>query len=118
MSEKEKYPDLINIILFWTGLGLIILWVVLKLLGIINTPVWQQVLPYVGAIFGAGAFYRMFMEMNGSLRGVERKIGHMDKDIGHLRMDADVLKNDVSGLKNDVGGLKIDMGIVKSRLRL
>jgi len=95
-----KIPQRVYDGIFWLSLGLIGLWAVLKAYGIINTPVWQLLLPYVGGIFAAGVFYQMLHSMKEDIRGIKGKIGHMDRDIGHLRIDVEVLKSDMGTVKN------------------
>ncbi len=52
-------------ILAWTVLALILLWLVLKLLGIINTPILVEYAPYFGAIYLAGwAMHKLDMVVN------------------------------------------------------
>src|SRR3989338_5441345 len=116
MKKKQRDPDLIYIIIVWASLAVIAAWIVLKAFGVINTPWWQQVLPFAGVIFGLGGFFQMFVHMKDDVKGIKGKIGRMDSDIGHLRIDVEVLKNDTSYLKQDVHHLKTDMVLVKSRL--
>ena len=96
MNVSTKVYDWI----FWTSLGIIAVWIVLKAVGIINTPTWQELLPFAGAIFAAGAFYQKIRGMDIDIKGIKGKIGHMDRDIGHLRIDVEVLKSDMGTVKN------------------
>jgi len=41
-------------ILAWIVLGLILLWLILKTLGIINSPLWLEYAPIYGAVYIAG----------------------------------------------------------------
>jgi len=49
---KEKL-DIWDVIA-WIVLALILIWVILKTLGIINTPLWLQYAPVYGAVYLAG----------------------------------------------------------------
>lgn len=40
--------------LAWVVLGAILVWLILKTLGIINTPLWLQYAPLYGAVYLAG----------------------------------------------------------------
>ncbi|MDP3026077.1 MAG: hypothetical protein Q8N63_00065 [Nanoarchaeota archaeon] len=41
-------------ILAWVALGLILLWLILKTFGIINTPLWLEYSPIYAAVYIAG----------------------------------------------------------------
>jgi hypothetical protein len=41
-------------ILAWIVLGLILLWLILKTLGVINSPLWIEYAPIYGAVYIAG----------------------------------------------------------------
>ncbi len=41
-------------ILAWVALGLILLWVILKMLGVINTPSWLEYSPLLAVVYIAG----------------------------------------------------------------
>ncbi len=41
-------------VLAWVALGIIILWIILKITGVINTPLWLQYVPVYGAVYIAG----------------------------------------------------------------
>lgn len=106
-----RIPSKVYDWIFLTSLAFIAVWMVLKAVGIINSPAWQELLPFAGAIFGAGAFYQKMREMEYNIKGIKGKISHIDSDIGHLRIDAEVLKS-------DVGYLKIELNAVKRKLAL
>lgn len=109
--KKQRDPTLIYAVIFWTSLAVIAVWIVLKAIGIIDSPTWQELIPFASAIFGAGAFFQMVFSMNRRLGKVEGKVEHTDKDIGYLRIDVEVLKKDFEFLKSG-------MGLVKNKLRL
>ena len=73
-------------ILFWLSLASILLWVILKALGYINTPVLIEQYPIIGAIFGAGIFYQKMNEMERRLGRVERTTNHIDKRVSALEI--------------------------------
>jgi len=41
-------------VLAWIVLGLILLWLILKTLGVINSPLWIEYAPIYGAVYIAG----------------------------------------------------------------
>ena len=53
-------------ILIYLGLLLLVGWAMLKSLGVINSPVWIDMLPYYGiALAGLGGAYKLGKIMNG-----------------------------------------------------
>jgi len=48
----------ISDIIIWMSLLVLIIYVIAKLIGIINTPEWLTLLPIISLIFFAGAFYQ------------------------------------------------------------
>jgi len=71
--------------IFWMSLSVVFIWMVLKAIGIINTPEWQELVPLAGAIFAGGAFYQKVNTM-------EKKLEHIDKDTNQLKLDMSVVK--------------------------
>lgn len=45
-------------ILFWLGMIILILWIIAKLFGIINTPEWVNLIPLITLAFLIGIFYQ------------------------------------------------------------
>ena len=50
MKRKLSFWD----ILAWIALGLILIWLILKTFGIINTPLWLEYTPIYAAVYLAG----------------------------------------------------------------
>ncbi|MAG16275.1 hypothetical protein CMO88_04395 [Candidatus Woesearchaeota archaeon] len=106
MKKRERDLTWLYVTMFWTSWAIVAIWIVLKAIGVINSPVWQELVPFVGIIFGAGVFFQMFLDMRIDVKGIKKKIGRMDRDTGHLRIDVEVLKNDVGSLKQDASSVK------------
>ena len=74
-------------ILAWIILGLILLWIILKMLGVINTPVLIAYAPYFGAAYIAGwAMHKL-----------------------------DSVSNDVKDLKNFAGATVSEINTIKTK---
>ena len=73
----------VGLLLMLIGASVIIAWALLKSFGIINTPVWIEMVPYVASgvsIFGAIAFFvNLFAEV--------RYIGNTVRRIENMRDD-------------------------------
>ena len=79
-------------------MGLVLLWVVLKSLGVINTPFWLEYgFPVATFIFGVLAFYRDLLqslnklEIDGSTTKI--RLEHLEQDVGQLKKDRRFVKN-------------------------
>jgi hypothetical protein len=60
---KKANSTIIYVWIFWLSMAVMAVWVVLKAAGIINSPVWVELIPYASAIFAAGSFFQMFIDM-------------------------------------------------------
>lgn len=58
-KESMRKSSLADII-FWLSIGTLFLWALAKSLGLINTPVWIELLPLFSLSFAAGAFWSKF----------------------------------------------------------
>lgn len=48
-------------IIIWVSLITIIIWIIAKLTGLINTPEWLNLFPIISFVFFAGAFYQKIL---------------------------------------------------------
>lgn len=63
MPKKQKI-DIWDIII-WLSLIILIIYIIAKIAGLINTPEWINLIPIITLVFFAGAFYQkllIFME--------------------------------------------------------
>ena len=97
--QKIEFKHKIYATIYWTSLALILLWYILKSIGIIQTPLWIELLPFAIAVFGAGAF-----------------IQRICNSIVNLQKDLIILKTDFLTLNGRVGHLESDMHYIKAKL--
>ncbi len=86
--NKDKIYDL----LFWSSMGVIIIWMILKATGVINTPVFVQLIPYAGGIFAFGVFFEMMRDFKNEIKSIK-------EDTKELRRTDQSLVSDVSQIK-------------------
>lgn len=91
MVDKTKLYTLI----FWASLLSILLWVILKVVGVINTPPLIEFYPIIGAVFAAGSFFqlvldtrRMAFDTKRILVKVQQEIHFIDKRVAVLEAHA------------------------------
>lgn len=94
MNQTKIYD-----ILFWTSLSVIAIWVFLKMIGVIHSPVWVQMIPYAGAIFAAGTFYQLMkilridvFDLKTRMNSIEREITEVKTNLKHTDSDLHYLK--------------------------
>lgn len=44
--------------IFWISVAVVVIWMILKAVGIIQSPVWQELLPYAGAFAAVVAYFQ------------------------------------------------------------
>lgn len=87
--------------LFYGSMIVLTLWLILKLTGIIQTPVWlEHGIPIAGVILGVFPCYQ-----------------HLLKTLMHLVVKVDRLESDVHVLKDDTRIVKGDVVLLKKHTR-
>lgn len=68
----------------WFSLGICAVWVLLKAIGIIQSPIWIEMIPYAGAIFGAGIGFQILKDLKFRIEKIEPKMNEIEKDQIHI----------------------------------
>ena len=76
----KDYTQIYTII-FWISLLSILLWLIFKALGYINTPPLIELIPFFSAVFGAGAFFQMIRDMKDRINKLEKETTNGFKDV-------------------------------------
>jgi len=115
MNKAPEMPQMKRSIwdyLFYTSLLVITIWLILKVIGIIQTPVWLEYgVPIGSAVITFLTFYQglidKLFDMNGKLYHMQNKIDilgandvRMEEHLKHIDKDVEILKTDVGGLKS------------------
>ena len=85
MVKKDIYD-----IIIWVGLAILVLYIIGKLTGIINSPEWINLMPIITVAFIVGAFYQkaiIFMDQ-------------MYKRTDYLKNNIDKINNNITGHEN------------------
>lgn len=117
LENKVRFWEIV----FYFALSIITVWLILKSIGIIQTPFWLQYgLPVGGFVLGILAFhhniYSALRELAVGQAVLTTKVTHLEKKVDHLDEDVEYLKKDMVQIKVDVGFLKSDMIKVKGDL--
>lgn len=75
-------------ILYWAGwvaLGITTVWIILKAMGVISSPIWVEMIPYAGIVFWAGVTYQKvaaltteMAEVKSDLKSVDRRLTNVE----------------------------------------
>ena len=91
MKKRGKIDLSIWDILFWLGLIILATWLVLKLSGVIQSPLWQDLLPTGGAII------LILLSAWGKLT----KIDNIEKDVRRINFKLEKFGESLTELKTE-----------------
>src|SRR3989344_8195752 len=93
----------ISDIIIWISLLILIIYVIAKLLGLINTPEWHNLLPIITLIFFAGAFYQKVLSfmwiMNNRTNYLKKSTDNIKEQINE---NFNKLDNGLNKIKNQI----------------
>ncbi|MBI2147525.1 hypothetical protein HYU19_03540 [Candidatus Woesearchaeota archaeon] len=72
-----------------------IVWVILKIAGVINTPPLLESVPTIGTIFAAGAFYQKMSDVDKRLIRVETKAEKIETNVHILDKRLSIVENGI-----------------------
>ena len=76
-------------IIFYLILAIILIWAILKTIGIIQSPIWLEMLPVFVAVFGAGIFYQKVMVIRDTVNDIKEEIKNLEKRISSIEKKID-----------------------------
>lgn len=79
-------------VLAWVVLFLMFVWLVLKMLGIINTPVLLEYSPYFGAMYLAGWAMSVLVRATQDINGIKRNLGFLNNKVSDLDKGMEIIK--------------------------
>lgn len=77
--KKDYHLDITDI-LFWIGILIVIIWAIGKTIGLINSPVWIDMIPIYGAVATA-------MGISLKIGRILQKIEQVLKDVGNIQLE-------------------------------
>ncbi len=123
MDHKLEGKFLFWHIVFYFSIAVLTTWLILKMIGIIQTPFWLQYgIPIASVIVGVCALYQnMFSSIRDLAVGqaiLTTKVTHLEKKVDHLDEDVEELKTDMVKMKGTLEYLTKDMVKVKGKLSI
>ena len=79
-------------ILAWIVLGLITLWLILKVMGIINTPDLLVYAPYFGAVYLAGWAMATLVRATQNIQNINKNLVFLNKKTSDFDKDIEIIK--------------------------
>ena len=83
MKQSFKINPVVYDWIFWISIAVIVVWIVLKAVGVIHSPVWQELLPYVGGLAAVVAYFQ-------KTGAYFQKIDHLDQDLHEFRNKTEI----------------------------
>lgn len=81
--NKIKIYDIV----FWVSMLVIAIWIILKMFGVINSPVWIEMIPYLGIIFAAGSFYQSVNSMKSDVSDLKSRTNSIEREMIEVKTD-------------------------------
>ena len=90
MAKKTNILDAI----VWISLAYILIWLILKSIGVINTPEFISLSPYFAAIFGAGSAYQKFSRLHSDCEKLKGEFKTVERDFRNLETTHNLITKD------------------------
>ena len=86
MKLQFKVNPVVYDWIFWISIGVVVVWMILKAVGVIHSPVWQELLPLAG---GLAAIIAYSQKTGRHLQ----KIDHIDKNLTEFKLEMHDFRN-------------------------
>jgi len=80
-------------VLAWIVLGLILLWLILRVAGIINTLALIEYAPYFGAVYIAGWAMSVLVRATQDISGMKRNLSFLNKNFHELDKSIEIIRS-------------------------
>ena len=65
--------------LFWVGMSITLIWLILKSVGVIQTPVWIQMLPFISAVLGIMGIVKYILKYLVIIKVTDLRLGRVEE---------------------------------------
>lgn len=90
-----------------------LIWLILKIIGIIQTPILLEYgLPVGSFLLTALAIYNNLLK---SINHLAVRLAVLEAKFDHLDKDVEILKNNVGNMEKDIARVKVDVTFLKSK---
>ena len=95
----RKYRWDIWDVIIWLSLIILILYIIAKLIGLINTPEWLSLVPIITLVFFAGAFYQKVIY---ALERIYHRTDYLKKNIDDIKTTLTKHDKELTFLSNKI----------------
>ena len=99
MKEKREFNWMI---LFWICISIILLWIVAKKVGLFNTSLIVQLIPYITGVFAILAIVKEFGKLVNKLDNVVSDVSEVKIDVKTIRTELHSLDKRVAVLESRI----------------
>lgn len=89
-------------LLGYAGILLILLWYILKGLGVIQSPVFVEMLPYLGAALAGGSIIQIVRDTKDRVVKLEDKTNKINEEVILIGANLKVQVKKIEGLEKDI----------------
>jgi len=104
MAKKDSFWDVFFKILIWLGLVILFVWVILKILGLISSPLFVETIPYLGGFL--------------TLFGIAYQFGRFKQGIDFISRRVNETYNRLSSIEQKFNNLYHEHEIAMGRVKL
>ena len=95
MTNRPSFWD----ILAWIVLGLILIWLILKTVGIIKTDLLLEYAPIYGAVYLAGYAMSTLIQATRDISGIKRNLNYLNKNFNEIDKSIEIIKTNCKKCK-------------------
>ena len=85
-------------IIFWVAMVVLIIYIIAKLTGLINTPEWVELIPLITLVFIIGTFYQKVV---GFMQTMYKRTDYLKNNFGKISNKIDEHKNRISKVEKN-----------------
>ena len=115
---------------FWIAVASMVIWLIVKILGIVQTPLIFEILPIASgiiALIGIGITLGNYFQKTNfafdkihNIESRQNRMAHglinIEKDVAIIKEDVNVIKNDLGKTNQKVDSIRKDVGIIKNKM--
>lgn len=86
-------------ILAWIALGIIVIWLILKLFGVINTPLWLEYVPVYSAVYISGWAMSTLVRAVQDIGRINRNLSFLNGKFNEIDKSIEIIKSNCKKCK-------------------
>ncbi len=74
--------------IFWISIGVVVVWMIFKAIGVIHSPIWQDLLPYAGVLAAIVVYFQKTGIYLEKINHIEIDLHSFKSEMGEFRKEA------------------------------